>query len=190
MSGEPSGFDPQTLWQAQEKEYDPMTLAQIHQTAGAFERRIRRRNTIEYVGCVVVIAGFMPMLLHRGSWMMQLSAALTMAAAVFVSWQLHRRGSAQPIPQGDALIPTYRQELIRQRDALRSVFVWYLGPFIPGLALMTAGRWFQAHVPGRPLELDRLIIGLCVMIIVLAFGMVWLYHQRNADKLQKRIDEL
>jgi hypothetical protein len=190
MSGEPSGFDPQTLWQAQEKEYDPMTLAQIHQTAGTFQAKIRRRNAIEYAASVFVIAAFAPMLLHRGGWMMQAAAALIMAATVIVAWQLHRRGSAQPIPQGDALIPAYKRELIRQRDALRSVLVWYLGPFIPGLALMTAGRWFQAHAPGRPLAVDHLIIGLCVAIIVLAFGMVWLYHQRNADRLQKRIDEL
>jgi hypothetical protein len=188
MAGEP---DPQTLWQNQATEYDPMTLAQIHEKAHAFQARIRRRNVIEYIACVVVIAGFAPVFLIRDSWMMQVGALLIMTATVFVASQLHQRGSSRRVPDGGAaLIVSHRQELIRQRDALRSVGVWYLAPFAPGLGLLTLGRWFQWHAAGRSIGLDHLIIALSTGIVALVFVVMWLVNQRAADRLQKRIDEL
>jgi hypothetical protein len=191
MPGEPSDFDPQQLWQSQTTEHPTMTIAEIHQKARVFESRIRRRNLLEYVACAVVIAGFLPPLLHRGSWMMQAGAGLTIVATLFVGWQLHRRASARPtLESGDALLASYRQELIRQRDAVRSVAVWYLAPFVPGMVLMVLGRWFQSHVPGRPAAADHVIILLVGIIEALVFALIWLLNQRAADRLQKRIDEL
>lgn len=191
MSGEPSDFDPQSLWQNQATEHDPMTVAQIHEKARAFQSRIRRRNLTEYIACVFVIAGFIPALLQHRSWMMQAGALLIMAATIFVAWQLHRRGSSRPAPAGgDALMTTYRQELVRQRDALRSIGAWYLAPFAPGMALLMLGRWFQLHAAHRAVGLDHLIILLGTAIAALVFLVVWLLNQRGADRLQKRIDEL
>ncbi len=43
-------IDPQGIWQSQKKEYDPMTLAQIHAQATSFEKFIERRNAREYLG--------------------------------------------------------------------------------------------------------------------------------------------
>ena len=191
MSGEPSDFDPQSLWQSQAMEHDPMTLAQIHTKAQALQSRVRRRNVREYIACVVVVAGFTPALLQRASWMMQAGALLIMAATIFVAWQLHRRGAAQPVPEGgDALIAAYREELVRQRDALRSVGAWYLAPFVPGMALLMLGRWFQSHAAHRPVGVDHIIIILSTAIVALVFLVIWLLNQRGADRLQKRIEEL
>jgi hypothetical protein len=191
MPDEPPTFDPQKLWQSQATEYTPMTLAQIHQKARTFQARVRRRNIIEYVACVVVIAGFMPALLHRGSWMMQVGAAWIMAATVFIAWQLHRRASGRAVPDGgQAVVDFHRRELIRQRDAVRSVGFWYLAPFAPGMALLLAGRWFQSHATHRSLALDHLIIALVGIIAALVFVVIWLLNQRGADRLQRQIEEL
>ncbi len=191
MSGDPSDFDPQRLWQTQAAEQKPMTVAQAHERARVFQARILRRNLTEYIACVFVIAGFIPALLQHRSWMMQAGAMLIMAATIFVAWQLHRRGSARPSPVGgDGLIASYREELIRQRDALRSVGVWYLAPFVPGLVLLVLGRWFQSHAAHRAIGLDHLIILVVTPVVGLVFVAVWLLNQRGADRLQKRIDEL
>jgi hypothetical protein len=196
MTGDPSDLDPptsdlQNLWQSQDVEYDAMTLADIHQKAGAFERKIRRRNLVEYVACVVVVAGFSPLLFRQHSWMMQVAGGMIIAAIGFVAWQLHRRASAGRTPDiGQALVGFHRAELTRQRDALRSIGLWYLAPFIPGMTMLMLGRWFQAHAPGRPVELDHLIIALSCIIVALVNGVIWLLNQRAADRLQKRIDEL
>lgn len=191
MPDEPPIFDPQKLWQSQATEHTPMTIAQIHQKARTFQAKVRRRNIIEYVACVVVIAGFMPALLHRGSWMMQAGAAWIMAATVFIAWQLHRRASGRAVPDGgQAVVDFHRRELMRQRDAVRSVGFWYLAPFAPGMVLLLAGRWFQSHATHRPLALDHLIIGLVGVIAVLVFVVIWLLNQRGADRLQRQIEEL
>jgi hypothetical protein len=191
MAADPSDLDPQQLWQAQATEHDPMTLAEIHEKARRLRSRIRRRNLTEHAGCVFVIAAFVPALLQQRSWMTQGGALLIMAATVFVAWQLHRRGSARPVPAGgDALITSYRQELIRQRDALRTIGAWYLAPFLPGMALLMLGRWFQLHAAHRAVGVDHLIIGLASTIVALVYAVVWLLNQRGADRLQKRIDEL
>ena len=191
MPGKPPEFEPQTLWQSQPTENDPMTVAAIHEKARLFQTRIRRRNLREYIACVAAIALFIPALFTRGSWMMQAGGGVTIAAIVFVAWQLHRRGSAAPLPvSGEALIDFHRRELIRQRDAARSVAIWYLGPFVPGMALMILGRWFQAHAPHRSVGADHLVIVLSCVIMALILLVVWLFNQWGAERLQKRIDEL
>ena len=191
MPAEPSDLDPQKLWQGQATEYDPMTLAAVHEKARTFQFRIRRRNALEYIGAAVAIIGFLPTLLLRQSWMMQAGGAATIAGVVFIVWQLHRRASANAVPEaGEPLVDFYRTELIRQRDAVRSVGLWYLAPCIPGMALLLLGRWFQVHAGHRSVGTDHLIIALMGAIAVLFFAVVWLINQRGADRLQRRIDEL
>jgi hypothetical protein len=168
-----------------------MTLAEIYQRARTFETKVRRRNAREYIACAIVILAFLPVLFHRASWMMQAGGALTIAATVIVAWQLHRRGAARRLPEGDeTLVAFHREELMRQRDALRSIGRWYLAPFIPGMILLLMGRWFQSHAPHRPVGLDHLIILLCSAIVALVFLVIWLLNQRGADRLQRRIDQL
>lgn len=191
MPDKSSDFEPKTLWQNQPTEHDPMTVAAIHEKARAFQAKVRRRNLFEYIACVVTIALFTPALFARGSWMMQAGGGLTIAAIVFVAWQLHLRGSAAALPaSGEALIDFHRRELIRQRDATRSIAVWYLAPFAPGFVLFFLARWLQLHAPHRPVGLDHLIIVLCAIITALACLVAWLINQRGADRLQRRIDEL
>ena len=77
-----------------------------------------------------------------------------------------------------------------QRDALRSVGVWYLAPFLPGMALLLAGRWFQSHATRRSLGADHLIIALTGLMVIVVFVSVWLLNQRGARQLQRRIEDL
>lgn len=191
MTGDPSEFDPQGLWQSQKKELDPMTLAEVHAKARAFDSKIQRRNAIEYVAVGVVIVGFVPALLNRNSWLMQAGAALIMLAAVYVAWQLHRRGSSDSVLRpGETLVEAHRRQLIRQRDALRGVGLWYIAPMIPGLTLITLGRWFQAHSSRLPIARDHAVILVSMAIMILALLGVWLLNLRGAKLLQRRIDEL
>jgi hypothetical protein len=191
MTGEPSGFDPQGLWQSQKKEHDPMTLADIHAKARRFEAGTQRRNAIEYIACGVVIVGFAPMLLNPQSWMMQAGAALIMLAVVFVAWQLHRRGSVEATPQpGETLVDSYRRQLTRQRDAIRTVGLWYIAPLVPGMTLLMLGRWFQSHAHGRSIGQDHAAILISVGLTTLVFLGVWMLNLHGAKRLQKRIDEL
>lgn len=178
------------LWQDQPQEYDPMTIADIHTKATAFRKRMRGRNQREYFGCALAIAGFTP-LLFSSSWMMQAAGAMVILAVLFVGWQLYRRASAGGAPApGAAVVDFHREQLVRQRDAARTIAAWYMAPMFPGMAMLMLARWFQAHAPGRPLEMDRLIIVLCGLIVVLVFLVVWLLNRLAVHRVQKQIDEL
>ena len=191
MAGDPADLDPRELWRSQEKEHDPMTLAAIHAKARTFESRIERRNAIEYVASGVVIVCFAPILLQGPNWIMQLGAGLVMLGAVVVAWQLHRRASNESTPlAGEALVDAYRRQLIRQRDALRTVWLWYLGPLAPGLAAMMIGGWFRRPPPRMTVEQSHVAQLATDAFIILVFLGVFLLNLWGARRLQKRIDEL
>jgi hypothetical protein len=184
-------IDPQGLWQSQKKEYDPMTLADIHQKARKFESKIQRRNAIEFVACGVVIVGFAPALFLQYHWLTKVGAAWIMLATVFIAWQLHKRASVDaPAGTGETLVEAYRRQLMRQRDAVRSMGTWYLAPMIPGFVLLQAGFWLGTPRAGVPIE--RVHTNVLIMLavwIVLCAG-IWLLNQWGAKRLQKKIDEL
>lgn len=191
MTGEPSDLDPKSLWQSQTTEHESMTLAEIRQRARTLETKVRRRNAWGYIASLIVLLGLAPLLFHHTSWMMQAGGALSMAATVFVAWQLRRRGTARDLPEGDeTLVAFHREELVRQRDALRYAGRWYHAPFIPGMVLLLMGRWFQAHAAHRSVAADHLIIVLSSCIVALVFFVIWLRNQRGADRLQRQIERL
>ena len=189
--GHEPDIDPQGLWQGQKKEYDDMSLADIHMKARRFESKIQRRNALEYVACGVVIIGFGPALFTGPHWLMRAGAGLVMLAVPYVGWQLHRRGAAEGLSApGETLVDAYRRQLTRQRDALRSVGSWYLAPFVPGLVLLTVGMWLAPPRPGVPIERKEASLLLGAAVMVVAFAAIWWLNQRGAKRLQRMIDDL
>jgi drug/metabolite transporter (DMT)-like permease len=160
-----------------------MTLAQIHEKSRAFQGRIRRRNATEYIACAIVIVGFLREVIAPQNWITQAGACLIIIATVFVAWQLHRRASAQRVPDGGAAVTDfYRAQLVRQRDAVRAIAAWYIAPFVPGMALLLIGLWFGPRA-SHPLIL------LTGALAVIVFSGIWLLNQRGARQLQQRLDE-
>ena len=185
-----SEFDPLGLWQAQPTAPAPITLAEIHARALAFRHQALRRRMVSWAFMALAIAGLWFVRDFTG-WMMQLGAAWTMVAVVFVLWRWQRVNSAGPLAgEGEALIEAYRSNLIRLRDARRSVLAGRIVPLIPGLVMVFLGRWFQLHAKGLPVPVDHWIILLTVAVVGLAFGFAYLRHQRQARELQLRLDEL
>lgn len=131
--------DPKDLWRNQPTEPQPMTLEQIH--ARGFQSRVRVRNRVEYVACAVVAAAFSAYVLVLPPPLLKAASLLIVAATLFVGYQLHRRASARPTPAAADALAFHRAELVRQREALRTAWAWYLAPFMPGLALFIVGAW-------------------------------------------------
>jgi amino acid transporter len=179
MTTEPP-TDPKALWRAQETETAPMTLAQIH--ARAFQTRVRWRNGIEYVASVFVVASFGWSAVISPWPIMRAGDVMVILATLIVVWQLHRRGSARAVPAAHSLT-FHRDQLVRQRDALRSVWLWYLAPFVPGMLTILVARGLAP-----PHDWRRVLVGFLVMAILflLVFALNWF----GARRLQKHIDEL
>ena len=182
------------LWQSQPTNPPNIRPEDFRRKMDKFERRVFWRNMREYAAGAVVIAGFGYFGWKLHGLLVRVGAGLILAGALAVMFELHRRGSARTAPADLGLstcIDFHRKSLERQRDALRTVWTWYLLPFVPGLAIFAIGsaihQW-EAH----PVGLEHFVLASLVSpaIIAAVFFGVWRLNQWAAGKLQKRIDEL
>ena len=192
MTTEPPANDIKRLWRNQKTESTAVTLENVHERAAKFQKSVRNRNLREYIVMPLLVLVFGWYMWVFPGWMMKTGSALSIAAVLFVAWQLYRRGTAQRVPEapGMGLVEFHRRQLVRQRDLLKSALLWYIAPFIPGTVLITLGRWLQFHAPWRSLAWDHEVIILAAVIIALGFGIIWLLNVLAATKLQRKIDEL
>jgi hypothetical protein len=177
-------------WQASVEIAGAPPLEEVRKGADKFYRYIKWRNIVEYVACVVAVVVFtiyfftMPHILHK------IGSALLVAASIYAPWQLHRRASAVA-PETAGAMPIYgflRGQLVRQRDALKTILGWYVLPFVPGMVLFIAGNGLDPEVEaaGPPIW----VRWAALAGIFSVFGFVWWINQLGARRLQKRIDEI
>jgi hypothetical protein len=154
-------------------------LDDIRRKALEFQVKISRRNLREYI-----VAAFVFVSVSSNFSREPVSKGLIIAGVAYMVYHLYSRGSARTAPP-DADFATYRNfhrtELERQRDLLRAVWSWYLGPLIPGL-LVFAVR--DAMTNPRPW------IGLYAVLVLLFFLGVAKLNRDAARKLQRQIDDL
>ena len=189
MPDKPTPISPQELWQSQPEEDMNMTLATIRSTALKFQNRIRRRNIREYVGIVIGTIMYCGFILYVPGILTKLGAVLILAAMYFSVYQLHRDGSSEEVPvdasAGDCLA-FHRRELIRQRDMLRRVGPWHIGPVMPGFLLFFAGTWVSSVHDTRA----AVTMTICFVLAVSVFAFVYWLNVRAANKLQQQIEAL
>jgi hypothetical protein len=184
MPNERNPNDPRNLWQSQGEENVTITLEEIRLRAERLERRIWWRNFREYAAGVLVIAWFLATL-HLLHGLDFLGPVLVLAGVIYVMIQLRRRGTARSLPvdaDTRSSVEFYRLELERQRDALRTVWRWYLLPLVPGLAAIFT-------VAGIKRGVNALLVGSIIVGVLLFVG-VWALNQWGARKLDRKIQEL
>lgn len=182
------GNPAQKLWQDQPVEGITMSAEIIRKRAAKFERKILWRNVREYVAAVIAAALLGYYLVTAQSVLARISFGLFIAGLAWMVVQLHRKGSVRSMPAGVSTLTSlqfYRAELERQREAVNTVWSWYLAPLIPGLLVYTV--WSVIRSP-RPTAWA----GLALMDAVIAglFYVVWKMNVRAARCLQRMIDEL
>ncbi len=183
----------QSLWQSMPTTPMLLSAADLRARSQAFRGKVSRRNLREYIAGAVVIALF--------SWyatfpsattpMWPIGCVLIVAGTLVVSWNLHRYGArATPAEASlDALIDFHRAELVRQRDALTSVWLWYLMPFAPGVILIFADMWLGAAARTSPLRASIGVGFAAFVFIAVGVGTV-LLNLLGAAWIQRRIDDL
>jgi hypothetical protein len=175
------------IWQSQEVEDMKMSIEELRAKASRFQTRIRWRNLREQVSCAIVIVSFASMFFRIPAAVPRISFLLIIAGALYVAWHIQAWGAGRALPSemgGTNCLDFHRRELEKQRDLLRGVWKWYLGPLAPGLALFVGWgiviaqpdrRWFPAV--------------FAVLSAAAFWGIGWLNH-RAARGLDRQIDEL
>ena len=134
--------DMRNLWQAQGSGAAPLTLEELRAKAVKFSTRIARRNLREYMGAVVVVLWFgygvwaAPTRCSCASGTGWWSPALFTWHSNCVGGPPHRRH--RECWRGKAAWSSIGRNWCGQRDALSSVWKWYIGPLVPGLAVLMA----------------------------------------------------
>jgi hypothetical protein len=178
----------QALWQSQSRSEPAISLDEVRGRASRLERIVVRRNRREYVAAAIVVAFFGAMAWFGGSVTIRVGAALTVAAAIVIAYQLHRRGSVTPLPADLALqsaLDFHRAQLVRQRDLVRTAWLWGLMPLAPGGILVIVGQAILYH-RSSPIVAAGILIAVCTAI----FGGVHAVNRRAAARIQQRLDRL
>jgi len=180
----------QKLWTQQTQEPFTMSLADVHLHAQRFQSRIRNRNMMEYVAAASVIAFFAWMIPTVPEPIVQVGAGLIVLGALYVCWKLYQLGRAATRGEMNAAaqswVAFHRAELVRQREALRTVWSWYLAPFIPGMVVFLAGVSFtEANPAPLPARLGVFLAGLGLMAAV--FAVIWWLNAQAVKKLDVEI---
>ena len=179
----------QQAWQRQALDAPRINLAYLRIRTDALRRRARIRNAFEYVGGVVAVGftvfccwGFI-----RPRPLISLSVLLWALAMIYLAVQWHRRASTQD-PAGqlgtlDAL-QFYRQQLVRQRDARRGSWRWWLPPLVPCLVVAFAALIVEVK-PTPWVAIACLAVG-----VVFGVPMTAVAYESEAGVLQEEIDAL
>jgi len=175
------------LWRDQPVADTLVSLERVKSDARRLNRVIAIRNALEYLAAAVVFASFAFCMYRLPYPVMRTGSLLIIAATVFVVLQLNRRASGQRLPSGlagESWVVFRRVQLTRQRDALRSVWLWYLAPFVPGIVVF---RWgVETELPDGP-SAHGLFPNAVVALIFVGIAVM---NRISARKLQRRIDEL
>ncbi|MGN6271108.1 MAG: hypothetical protein ACTHM0_14580 [Sphingomonas sp.] len=163
---------------------------ELDRRARGLDRRVRRRNALEYGAGAIPILVFGAMALGHGDPLMRLASVVIVLGVIFVLYGLHHRAGASRVEDWAApILDHHRAQLVRQRDALAGVWRWYLAPLVPGLALLFAGVW-RLRSASDGIAAATIAMLPPVLIAVVAFaGIHWL-NRVAARRLTRAIAAL
>jgi hypothetical protein len=178
------------VWQSQPTEGVRMSVEQIQAVGGRFQRRIHWRNVREYVAAALVVVFFGWEFWRAGDVLVRIGFGSMIVGVFYLIWHLLTKGSWQSLPEEAGLsscIEFQRRQLVQQRDLVSSVWRWYLGPLVPGMAVLLVAFW-RAN-PGHLKHPAFIVLPEAVFFAVVLVAIARL-NESAARRLQRQIDEL
>jgi len=185
--------DIRSLWQSMPVEPVSISMDEMRARTQKFKQKIRRRNYIEYVASVLVVAifGWYATFPLPATPLWPIANLMIIGGILLVVWNLHRKARASS-PPSDAsaatLVDFQRAECTRQRDALKTAWRWYILPVVPGLIL-----WFIAVAVGIPAKdpvRAAIMLSGTALVVLVVFAAIILLNLLGAAHLQRQIDAL
>jgi hypothetical protein len=178
------------VWQSQVCGPEPPALEEIRGQAGKFRSQMARRNFREYAVAALLMLYFGYCAWTARMEMMRVGNILMMAGLVDMVYQLRRIAGAGPAPADmgwKTCVAFHRGALERQRDALRGVWKWYLGPLVPGLATIAAAGCLAGFRRSALAGMVGLLGSGAMALVLWGLGRI---NGKAAAALQRQIDAL
>jgi hypothetical protein len=178
------------LWAQQHRDAAPPTAAELARAGARLRRRVLLRDTTEYAAGLIAAAIFVRMAAQSTDWDVRIACAAIVLGTGITMWNLWRRRPRAPeAALGVSALDFHRGQLVAQRDALASVWRWYLAPPLPGmiLLLLARGRGATEHMPLWS------AVAVCALSALVVAGVFWGIHRLNraaAARVQRAIDAL
>lgn len=156
----------------------------LRRDSTAFNMTINRRNQIEVFAAGLVVAIFGVRAMASGNTLEIVGSWLIVAGAIVVAGVMLARGhtpTSEPAHSTRAFLEQRREELAYQARLLRWVPVWYVGPLLPGLAVLSVDAWFTYDAIMR-------YLGLFVLPSVVVISVVIGLNLKAARDLQSQAD--
>ena len=161
----------------------PLSLDTLPQHARFFQRAIWWRNLREGAGAAVVLGFNVPHLFPMNGTLEWTGHLLLVLGTLFIVGYLLTRAGTRRVPDqvdNPALLSFHRGELLRQRNILLAVPLWYLLPFAPGMLVTMASKG-QASIGSA-------IAG--VLVVSVMFIAVWRLNLWAASFLDKQLADV
>lgn len=169
------------------------TLQDLRARATRMHTRFLKRNLILYgygifgitVGIWILSTKELPGQLVPGIFML--------GTHVFVLWQVWRRFMPRQLPAqaaGQNVLQFYRQELMRQRDAVNKAWLWYIAPFMPPFIWQLSVWWRGIDFTTEAGIASANTLGTVVVIGVFFWSWVWVLFSRHATRLELELERL
>ncbi|PWJ94917.1 hypothetical protein C8D77_1011603 [Mesorhizobium loti] len=146
----------QHSWMEQPVTTSAIELDRIKALHATLSRTTTRRNTLEYIAggmaaAFLLVMSVVTFLAARtaADWTMAAGFATLTLGLVAVGLNIFRKSTRADADLAASGIDHLQRRLLGERDLLRSAWLWYLGPMVPGFVLIYLGSW-AAH-PDRPI---------------------------------------
>ena len=172
-----------SLWQAQEIEPTSYSPEQLRRDAVQFRDLIVRRNRVELLGTGLglLLLGMLVWILEQP--LQKLGVGLMLLGGIVYLLQFQSRAAIGDLPGEAAPNAVYlRAQLVHQRQVLRGIWLWGIGPGGPGICVTL---WGLAQP--NPVDFPW---GLMSMLFVVPIGLVCVMNWMAARRVQRKIDQL
>lgn len=169
------------LWKSQSIETSSYSLQQLQYDAAKFRRKTVLNNIFGCIGAMIVIVIF-ALFAWKSAGLFRIASVLLILGTFVMLHQLYRRAWVRELPPESLALPYviyFRDELMRQRDALRITWAWGICPAIPGMCVLL---WAMAEP--NPSDFPWWIAAVFVVPLLATFVM----SRFEARKLQREID--
>ena len=129
-----SGLDPKTLWQDQPVENRTMPLNEVKRRARWSSRIIALRNGLDYLACIFVSLWLAYAAVYYFDTLpLRIACVVSVGLCALTGYLVWRRAGRLQPPAEDsatAYLQHQRAQLVRQIQAARTAWLWYLGPLM------------------------------------------------------------
>ena len=174
-------LDLKALWQTASDDRPPVDIEAVKEQAHRFQRKIRRRNALEWLAAGAVVVLFGRGALGAESFVLQLGHAMIVAAAVGIAVFLWRKGRVDlafdPTVDTQTFVRAHADALLGQARLLATAPLWYVLPIALGVTLLVGARFPE---PGSMMWPWLLSTALNVLILA---AVAWV-NLRASQKLR------